>query len=227
MEWTLQSVYRTIVRPISLGSFKSFVCADRSLNRSPLQELLDGWTGTIIREQPLFNLLDGMMIVLALITINFIHPGPLLVRRCPDCRPLVCDSPQSPTDASIPSEHAQPEHITRHEAQAQGQAWRLCGRLVASDALSECFVPEPYSGACSRLSDPIPSFLLRFHSPHPYRLLFSRPIAISFPGFPCRYNDLLTLCSRVRRRTGIAKNRVHLVRRASLRDRQAHLVVAR
>ncbi|CDZ98167.1 RTA-like protein [Phaffia rhodozyma] len=44
-------------------------------------ELLDGWSGPIISNQQLFNCLDGMMIALALILVNFLHPGLLLRTR--------------------------------------------------------------------------------------------------------------------------------------------------
>ncbi|KAI0827219.1 RTA1-domain-containing protein [Trametes gibbosa] len=41
-------------------------------------ELTDGWRGRIIRTQVYFNVLDGAMIVLAMFTLNFFHPGLLL-----------------------------------------------------------------------------------------------------------------------------------------------------
>ncbi|KAI0746425.1 RTA1 like protein-domain-containing protein [Daedaleopsis nitida] len=41
-------------------------------------ELHDGWTGRIISTQVYFNVLDGAMIVLAMFTLNFFHPGFLL-----------------------------------------------------------------------------------------------------------------------------------------------------
>ncbi|KAI9457817.1 RTA1-like protein [Lactarius psammicola] len=41
-------------------------------------ELSDGWTGSIISTQWLFNAFDGAMIVLATFTLNFFHPGVLL-----------------------------------------------------------------------------------------------------------------------------------------------------
>ncbi|KAJ6486972.1 RTA1-like protein [Mycena sanguinolenta] len=40
-------------------------------------ELSDGWTGRIIHTQVYFNVLDGMMITLAIITLNAAHPGRL------------------------------------------------------------------------------------------------------------------------------------------------------
>ncbi|KAI5120896.1 hypothetical protein M0805_002996 [Coniferiporia weirii] len=41
-------------------------------------ELVNGFTGRIIRTQIYFNVLDGAMIVLASYTLNFLHPGYLL-----------------------------------------------------------------------------------------------------------------------------------------------------
>ncbi|KAI0310094.1 RTA1 like protein, partial [Amylostereum chailletii] len=48
----------------------------RSIYRSI--ELSDGWTGAVISTQWLFNVFDGAMIVLALYTLNVLHPGILL-----------------------------------------------------------------------------------------------------------------------------------------------------
>ena len=42
-------------------------------------ELINGFQGPIIQTQVLFNVLDGAMIVLAMWTLNFLHPGWLLV----------------------------------------------------------------------------------------------------------------------------------------------------
>ncbi|KAJ8475099.1 hypothetical protein ONZ45_g15727 [Pleurotus djamor] len=41
-------------------------------------ELADGWTGRIITTEVYFNVLDGMMVVLAMYAVNFAHPGFLL-----------------------------------------------------------------------------------------------------------------------------------------------------
>lgn len=41
-------------------------------------ELADGWTGVVIRTQWLFNVFDAAMIVIAMVTINVLHPGLLL-----------------------------------------------------------------------------------------------------------------------------------------------------
>ncbi|KZT38831.1 RTA1-domain-containing protein [Sistotremastrum suecicum HHB10207 ss-3] len=44
-------------------------------------ELQNGWAGRIIQTQRYFNLLDGMMIVFAMICLNILHPGYLLPPR--------------------------------------------------------------------------------------------------------------------------------------------------
>ncbi|KIJ91270.1 hypothetical protein K443DRAFT_686178 [Laccaria amethystina LaAM-08-1] len=44
-------------------------------------ELSDGWTGRIIGTQVYFNVLDGAMIVLAIYTLNFVHPGVFLAAK--------------------------------------------------------------------------------------------------------------------------------------------------
>ncbi|PPQ64049.1 hypothetical protein CVT24_008862 [Panaeolus cyanescens] len=41
-------------------------------------ELVDGWNGPIITNELYFNVLDGAMIILAIYTLNFIHPGMFL-----------------------------------------------------------------------------------------------------------------------------------------------------
>jgi len=41
-------------------------------------ELVDGWDGRIISTELYFNVLDGAMIVLAIYTMNIIHPGTFL-----------------------------------------------------------------------------------------------------------------------------------------------------
>ncbi|KIO16763.1 hypothetical protein M407DRAFT_85640, partial [Tulasnella calospora MUT 4182] len=38
-------------------------------------ELLDGWNGPIITNEKLFNVLDGTQILLAMVTLNVLHPG--------------------------------------------------------------------------------------------------------------------------------------------------------
>src|ERR1700733_13734174 len=54
-------------------AFSSILLLIRAVYR--LAELADGWTGTIIETEWLFNVFDGGMVVLAIYTINFIHPG--------------------------------------------------------------------------------------------------------------------------------------------------------
>ncbi|KAH7106586.1 RTA1-domain-containing protein [Auriculariales sp. MPI-PUGE-AT-0066] len=54
-------------------------------------ELTDGWNGSIIRNQQLFNWLDGMPITVAMFTLNFLHPGRLVYnkdRAEPDNMPI-------------------------------------------------------------------------------------------------------------------------------------------
>ncbi|KAJ7464071.1 RTA1 like protein-domain-containing protein [Mycena latifolia] len=48
-------------------------------------ELSDGWSGRIIHTEVYFNVLDGAMIALAMITLNIAHPGALL--ETPDSAP--------------------------------------------------------------------------------------------------------------------------------------------
>ncbi|KAF7345895.1 putative RTA1-like protein [Mycena venus] len=49
-------------------------------------ELSDGWSGRIITTQVYFNVLDGAMITLAILTLNVAHPGQLLAAPTPDGR---------------------------------------------------------------------------------------------------------------------------------------------
>ncbi|KAK6969103.1 RTA1 like protein-domain-containing protein [Favolaschia claudopus] len=60
---------------IALG-FSTVVLFIRSVYR--LIELSDGWNGRIIETEVYFNVLDGGMVVLAIFTLNFIHPGVFL-----------------------------------------------------------------------------------------------------------------------------------------------------
>ncbi|KAF8662698.1 hypothetical protein AX16_001140 [Volvariella volvacea WC 439] len=57
-------------------SFSSLVLFIRAIYRTI--ELEDGWDGRIITTELYFNVLDGAMIVLAMWTFNFFHPGALL-----------------------------------------------------------------------------------------------------------------------------------------------------
>ncbi|KAJ7454181.1 RTA1-domain-containing protein [Mycena latifolia] len=62
--------------------FSSLVLFIRSIYR--IIELGAGWHGRIMRTEVYFNVLDGGMIVLAIFTLNFAHPGRLLGPRRPD-----------------------------------------------------------------------------------------------------------------------------------------------
>ena len=64
-------------RPLTLAHPPS--SPNRSIYRTV--ELLDGWDGKIITNQTLFNVLDGMLIALALGIFVIVHPGFLLPRR--------------------------------------------------------------------------------------------------------------------------------------------------
>ncbi|EAU86411.2 hypothetical protein CC1G_05405 [Coprinopsis cinerea okayama7 len=46
-------------------------------------ELVDGWNGRVITTEVYFNVLDGAMIVLAIYTFNFFHPGWLVEQPFP------------------------------------------------------------------------------------------------------------------------------------------------
>ncbi|KAG8985938.1 hypothetical protein FRB94_004803 [Tulasnella sp. JGI-2019a] len=48
----------------------------RSIYRTA--ELLDGWGGPVITNQTLFNLLDGVPVFLAMVTLSVFHPGRLI-----------------------------------------------------------------------------------------------------------------------------------------------------
>ncbi|KAF7309240.1 hypothetical protein MIND_00294300 [Mycena indigotica] len=54
-------------------AFSTLVFIVRSVYR--VVELAEGWGGRIIRTEVYFNALDGAMIVLAIFTWNFVHPG--------------------------------------------------------------------------------------------------------------------------------------------------------
>ncbi|KAF7292585.1 hypothetical protein MIND_01156000 [Mycena indigotica] len=61
---------------LSALAFSTVVLFIRSVYR--LIELAGGWEGRIIHTQVYFNVLDGGMIVLAIFTWNFVHPGVFL-----------------------------------------------------------------------------------------------------------------------------------------------------
>ncbi|KAF7300870.1 hypothetical protein MKEN_01313300 [Mycena kentingensis (nom. inval.)] len=60
-------------------AFSTTVLFIRSVYRTI--ELNDGWNGRIIHTQVYFNVLDGGMVVLAIYTWNFVHPGMFLFPR--------------------------------------------------------------------------------------------------------------------------------------------------
>jgi len=62
-------------------AFSSVLIFIRSVYRTI--ELSDGWSGRIITTQVYFNVLDGGMIVAAMFTLNFLHPGFLLIQAAP------------------------------------------------------------------------------------------------------------------------------------------------
>jgi len=75
-----QEVSRRNIRLISYGlAFSTLCILIRSIYRTI--ELHNGFSGSIIHDQQLFNWLDGAMIVPAISTWNLLHPGRLL----PNC----------------------------------------------------------------------------------------------------------------------------------------------
>lgn len=83
----LASTFVIFVRCISHATFCHNIIAHRfflldgyrSVYRSV--ELLNGWNGPIIENQPLFNFMDGMLIALSIATFLIVHPGVFLPRR--------------------------------------------------------------------------------------------------------------------------------------------------
>ncbi|KAJ7685941.1 RTA1-like protein [Mycena rosella] len=61
---------------IAALAFSTLVLFIRSIYR--IIELATGWNGRIIHTEVYFNVLDGGMVILAIFTINFFHPGRLL-----------------------------------------------------------------------------------------------------------------------------------------------------
>ncbi|EJD04117.1 RTA1-domain-containing protein [Fomitiporia mediterranea MF3/22] len=68
-------------------------------------ELADGWNGRIIETEVYFNVLDGGMIVLAIYTMNFFHPG-FLLAHINDRRPPAKGSQRSSEDDLAQTEYA-------------------------------------------------------------------------------------------------------------------------
>ncbi|KAJ6626623.1 RTA1 like protein-domain-containing protein [Mycena sp. CBHHK59/15] len=64
-----------------------------------LIELSNGWSGRIIHTQVYFNVLDGAMITLAMVTLNVAHPGALLeTRRQPVAKDVEGDGASTPSE---------------------------------------------------------------------------------------------------------------------------------
>ncbi|KAJ6541498.1 RTA1 like protein-domain-containing protein [Mycena capillaripes] len=61
---------------LSALGFSTTVLIIRSIYR--IIELTGGWDGPVIRTEVYFNVFDGAMVVLAIFTLNFAHPGLLL-----------------------------------------------------------------------------------------------------------------------------------------------------
>ncbi|KAJ6451276.1 RTA1-domain-containing protein [Mycena sanguinolenta] len=71
---TLDSRLKIMLGAITFSTFTLFI---RSIYR--MVELADGWTGKIITTQVYFNIFDAAMVTLAMLTMNFAHPGLLLL----------------------------------------------------------------------------------------------------------------------------------------------------
>ncbi|KAJ7268611.1 RTA1-domain-containing protein [Mycena rebaudengoi] len=84
--------------------FSTTVLFIRSIYRTI--ELQDGWTGRIIHTEVYFNVLDGGMVVLAIFTMNFAHPG-FLLREPPAATHEI---------KMVGSRDDSPEHTLREES---------------------------------------------------------------------------------------------------------------
>ncbi|KAJ6451295.1 RTA1-domain-containing protein [Mycena sanguinolenta] len=62
-------------------AFSTLTLFIRSIYR--IVELAGGWNGRVLHTEVYFNVLDGGMVVLAICTLNFAHPGRLLGTRKP------------------------------------------------------------------------------------------------------------------------------------------------
>ncbi|KAF7371327.1 RTA1-domain-containing protein [Mycena sanguinolenta] len=62
-------------------TFSTLTLSIRSIYR--IVELAGGWNGRVLHTEVYFNVLDGGMVVLAIYTLNFVHPGRLLGTRKP------------------------------------------------------------------------------------------------------------------------------------------------
>jgi len=61
---------KVVIAQLAISTLFIFI---RSVYRTI--ELTNGWTGKIIHTQVLFNVLDGTMILIAMIDLNILHPG--------------------------------------------------------------------------------------------------------------------------------------------------------
>ncbi|PAV21959.1 hypothetical protein PNOK_0191600 [Pyrrhoderma noxium] len=73
VEGVLDRKIKLMIFGLSLSTLCIFI---RAVYRTI--ELTDGWDGAIITNELYFNVLDGAMIVLAIYTVNILHPGFLL-----------------------------------------------------------------------------------------------------------------------------------------------------
>ncbi|KAI0050303.1 RTA1-domain-containing protein, partial [Auriscalpium vulgare] len=86
---------RTKILLMGMG-FMTICILIRSVYRTI--ELADGWNGKVISTQVLFNVLDGAMISLAMLTLNIVHPGIFLAR-----------APVGDAETEVVTEQADPE----------------------------------------------------------------------------------------------------------------------
>ncbi|KAG8890011.1 hypothetical protein FRB98_001446 [Tulasnella sp. 332] len=70
---------RTMVLGLIIATVLVYI---RSIYRTA--ELLDGWGGPVITNQLLFDLLDGVPVFLAMVTLNIFHPGRLIPNDGPE-----------------------------------------------------------------------------------------------------------------------------------------------
>ncbi|KAI0766864.1 RTA1-domain-containing protein [Trametes elegans] len=79
-ELSWRASYSAVVGPMRKLMIALWVCTAliyiRSIYR--LIEFADGFSGTIAHTQVLFNVFDGLMVTLAMLTLNAVHPGMLL-----------------------------------------------------------------------------------------------------------------------------------------------------
>ncbi|KAJ6552992.1 RTA1-like protein [Mycena capillaripes] len=74
----LDANVKTMICGLAFSTLLLFI---RSIYR--IVELAGGWQGRVLHTEVYFNVLDGGMVVLAIYTLNFAHPGRLLGSRRP------------------------------------------------------------------------------------------------------------------------------------------------